>query len=223
MLELYNVLWVIPGFIFISLYNKKGPEKAINLSGWSYIFSLVLLAFLTWIPAEIIAEGFKIKAPYWVEPSMEDKISQIQTVLIAIFFSFMLLLLAQWNIIANMIFPSIYDNFYNKCVEWENEFVLLTLKNGKAYRGLLWKYPSNLKSKYESQTISIIPFKSGYRHKTTKKVIWNSHYPEYHNKSDLISMELIIPRSEIITFGKFNHKVFEHFELFKNSMHPDFI
>ena len=43
--------------------------------------------------------------------------------------------------------------------------MLLTLKNGKAYIGILWKYPEHPKSRYESQTISIIPLRSGYREK----------------------------------------------------------
>jgi len=107
---------------------------------------------------------------------------------------------------------SVYDNFYKKCIEWENKEILLTLKNGKTYQGLLWKYPESPKSRHESQTISMVPFKSGYRSDKTKEVVWNTYYPKYENYFDLVDMEIIIPRTEIITFGKFNNKTFEHFE-----------
>jgi len=42
--------------------------------------------------------------------------------------------------------------------------------------------------------------------------VWNTYYPEYETYSDLANMEVIILRSEIITFGKFNSEAFEHFE-----------
>ena len=51
---------------------------------------------------------------------------------------------------------------------------------------------------------------SGCRIEQAKKVIWNTIYPRYEKKSDLVDMEVLIPKSEIITFGKFNMKVFDH-------------
>jgi len=97
--------------------------------------------------------------------------------------------------------------------------VFLTLKNDKAYIGRLWKYPENPKERYELQTISIVPFMSGYRN-VEKKIVWNNFYPEYQMSTDGMDekeltsesdMEVIIPRSEILTFGKFNKNVNVHF------------
>ena len=82
--------------------------------------------------------------------------------------------------------------------------------------GILWRYPENPKARHESQTISIIPFKSGYRSEDTKKVIWNIDYPEYKNQSQFIDMETIIPRTEVVTFGKFNKKVFVNKKVFEH-------
>ena len=134
------------------------------------------------------------------------------TLVFSVILVFILLWIAQWPFIARQIFLPVQDNFYKKCVEWENKEVLITLNNGKTYQGLLWKYPESPKSRHESQTISIVPFKSGYRDEKTKKVKWNTYYPEYEGKSDLIDMEIIIPRTGIVTFGKFSSKTFEHFE-----------
>ena len=224
MLDLHNIFWVIPGVIFISIYNRRRPERAINLSGWQYIFSLVVIASVTWFPAEFVAtEVFEwSKTCDWVQILFEwvDKISnvdkdrpqQMKVLILSVLFTFFWLLLFQWGVIVRIIFPPLSDNFYNKCIEWENEEVLLTLRNEKAYHGILWKYPENPRSRYESQTISIIPFKSGYRDDKTKEVKWNIYYPEYENFSHFTDMEIVIPRSEIITFGKFSGKTFEHFE-----------
>ena len=225
MLDLHNIFWVIPGVIFISIYNRRRPERAINLSGWQYIFSLVVMASITWFPAEFIATGvFEwFKTCDWIQilfewldkiPSLnnKDKIQQMRVLLISIIFTFFWLLLFQSGLIVRVVFPPVHDNFYNKCIEWENEEVLLTMRNEKAYHGILWKYPENPKSRYESQTISIVPFKSGCRDDRTKKVRWNTYYPEYKEFSHFTDMEIVIPRSEIITFGKFSSKTFEHFE-----------
>ena len=211
MLDLHNILWVIPGFIFIYFYNKFRPDNtiatAIELSGWPYLFFLVFIASLTWFPAELIVN-------LWYDNSL---INKAITLLISIFFTAILLKLAQWYKIAQWIFLPVQDNFYKKCLEWENSFVLVTLKNEKTYIGVLWKYPESPKSRHESQTISIIPFKSGYRDEKTKEVIWNINYPEYNNKSQFTNMEIIIPRTEIVTFGKFNEESFKHFYTDKSS------
>ncbi len=211
MLDLHNILWVIPGFIFIYFYNKFRPDNptatAIELSGWPYLFFLVFIASLTWFPAELIVN-------LWYDDS---PINKAITLPLSIAFTVILLKLTQWYKIAQWIFLPVEDNFYKKCLEWENSFVLVTLKNDKNYIGVLWKYPESPKSRHESQTISIIPFKSGYRDKKTKEVIWNINYPEYHNKSQFTSMEIIIPRTEIVTFGKFNQESFEYFYSDKSS------
>ena len=102
MLDLQNILWVVPGVVFIYFYNRIRPAGSISVSGWPYLFLLVIVA--------------------------------------------------------------------------------------------------------------IIPFKSGYRDEKTKEVVWNTYYPEYKNKSHLVDMETIIPRSEIINFGKFSKETFKHFE-----------
>ena len=224
MLDLHSILWVIPGVIFISIYNRRRPERAIGLSGWQYVFSLVVVASITWIPSEFIAEEvfewFKkcdqiqlfFNRLNEILDLDKNKVQEIKILSISILFTFLWLLLFQWGVIVRMIFPPVHDNFYNRSVEWENEEILLTLQNGKAYHGILWKYPEDPKARHKSQTISIIPFKSGYRD-SEERVVWNTYYPEYKDFSHLINMEIIIPRSEIITFGKFSVETFKHFEI----------
>ena len=234
MLNLENILWVTPGVVFIYLYNRKRALTQINLSGWSYIFFLVLIATISWIPAKIITDIVEALCtlawssmmkksfegiswlPDWIVfynliNAFEDVpkyIFQFLSVGLSIVFVVIHLSILTFLPIFDRFFPAIYDNFYKKCIEWENQLVILTLKNDKSYIATLWKYPEVLTSKYESQTISIVPSLSGYRDKETKEIIWNTPYPVYENKDQIKSMEIIIPRSEIMTFGKFNQAFF---------------
>ena len=57
MLNIENILWVIPGLVFILLHNKNRSLKSINLNGWPYIFFLVVIAAFTWIPANLILKN----------------------------------------------------------------------------------------------------------------------------------------------------------------------
>ena len=97
------------------------------------------------------------------------------------------------------------DIFLEKCIKWENDLVIVSLKNLKVYIGVLLQYTENTQLKLESQMISIIPVRSGGREQQDKKVNWSK---EYLNKKNV---EVIIPRSEIITFGKFDKDIYEHF------------
>ena len=207
MLDLHNILWVVPGVVFINFYNRRRPSESIMLSGWPYLFFLVVIAALSWLPSEWIM----LKASGWTDAEISNPAKQAGTLIISLIVTFFWVLISQWEPIANIIFAPAQDNFYRKCIEWENQAILLTLKNSKIYIGVLWKFSENPKSRHESQTISIIPMKSGYRDKNTKKAIWNTDYKEAQDKAHLIDMEVIIPRSEIVTFRKFKEEVFDYF------------
>ena len=120
---------------------------AINLSGWPYIFFLVFIASITWLPTEAILKTESIK-----NFLCENPWQSLIALTISIFFSGILLLIVHIPIF-QPILPVIYDNFYKKCIEWENEIIILTLKNGKAYIAILWKYPEVPTSRHESRRL----------------------------------------------------------------------
>ncbi len=203
MWDMYNFLWAIPGIFFIYFYNKRIPSRSINLSGWPYLFLLVLIAIVTWLPSKHVVTYY-VNQKCWYFTLLVISLSLI--------FATILFFIIQIKFILNWITIPNNDNFFNSCVKWENEEILLTLKNGKAYQGILLKYPENPKSRHNSQTISILPFKSGYRNNETKIIEWNIYYPKYKEQSNLYDVEIIIPRTEIVTFGKFNNEAFKYFE-----------
>ena len=198
MLNLENILWVIPGLVFIFQYNHRvRPVGSINLTGWPYVFFLVFIAAITWLPAE------------WVVNKYCQTDSLLLTFFLSIFFSYIWMFIARVTSIDVLSLKTRHDNFCLKCVDWEENLVFLTLKNDNAYVGILWKYPETPTSRYELQTISIAPLMSGFR-LDDKTIKWNIYYP-YENQEDMEDMETIIPRPEIITFGKFNRKIHDHF------------
>ena len=204
MWNLQDIIWVAPGIVFVFFYNRIRPKYAIRLSGWSYVFFLVGVAAVTWLPAESI-----IKISF---PNQFGELSTWATLLISITFSIILLWLCTINKnIEKWLFFSVRDNFYNKCIALENKEILLTLKNEKAYHGFLWKYPKNPESKCELQTISIVPVISGYRDRENKKIIWSTSYPkpDGSNVAQMDHSELVIPRSEIVTFGQYSKDIAE--------------
>lgn len=216
MLNLDSILWVIPGVVFIYIYNKRRPLEVIDLSGWPYVFCLVVIASITWLPAESINECLLRS---W---EVNDLIKQLLCSLVLMFIWLMIISIPY---VSKWILPSRRDNFLKRCIEWENKEILIGLKTGKVYHCLLWKYPEISKSNYELQTISVVPFKSGYRDKETQKIEWNTYYPEYRKKDSkdkptansdskisLSLMETLIPRSEIVTFRRFDTKAYELFE-----------
>lgn len=196
MLELQNILWVIPGVIFIYMYNKRRPADSITVSGWPYVFSLVFIAVFTWLPVEILLKTKLSFIGVW-----EGLVASILSGLIA--FCLALSLKKSLKIIAF----NIQDAFLTNCIEWEKLPVILSLQNNKVYIGILLKYPENPRAGHASQMISIMPIISGGRNKNTQEVQWGDYYPT----NDPTGCELMIPRSEIVTFGRFSEKVFKHF------------
>ena len=134
-----------------------------------------------------------------------------QNFVISVFSGFLACLLAllftSWGWLAKFVFLPVYDVFFINCVNWEKKPVIIGLKNDKIYIGVLLKYPENPRSRYESQMISIYPLRSGGRDQKTKQVEWGVKYP-----SDIKgNCEIVIPRSEIVTFGIFNEETFKYF------------
>ena len=198
MLELYKLIWVVPGVVFIHVYNKRRPAGSINLSGWSYIFSLVIMAVVLWLPTSILIN--KTDIPELWQNFIISLVSGSLAFLLA-------LLLTYWERLSKIVFLPVYDVFFINCIKWENKPIIINLKNDKIYIGILLKYPENPKSRHESQMISIFPLRSGGRDQKSKEVVWGAEYPDSIQEN----CEITIPRSEIITFGIFNEDTFTYF------------
>ena len=224
MLELHNLLWVVPGLIFVNTYNNQTRGlDSINLSGWPYIFILVLAAVPTWYPSQMMA-SILLSSPE-VDVSGDDQRMlmsgrEFMQNFIALVCSSALAtglarLLVAWHWLKKFIVPLSTDAFINYCRQLEGALVMLALKNDKVYIGILKKYPENTSDRHELQSIFIRPVVSGYRVRETKKLIFNTSYYEKktddsHPMTPIASIDVAIPRSEIVTLGPFDKKIFNH-------------
>ncbi|MDE0151324.1 MAG: hypothetical protein OXK80_02350 [Bdellovibrionales bacterium] len=207
--QLESFLWVIPGVAWIYYYNTFTPHKKITISGWPYLFTIVIIASILKLPDTFLNIDLLTE--------QQEHLKKFMWLFKIILYIFLLWLpKIEW---IKQFLPQIEDNFYDKCTKWHKKAVLLTLKNGKVYVGVLSKYPDNPNLRYESQTIFIIPSFSGYREQEKKRIEWTTHYPTGTPYAD---MELIIPRSEIVTFCKFNQEAHNYFEEIKefNKKYP---
>jgi len=208
--ELENLLWVFPGIVFLYIYNKKNPSQSTDLSGWSYVFLLVIIASFTWLPFEEIFDNNKF---YIIASSgvcafiLSLFVTRIRYLSTydepkGLFWKFILNTLR----LKNLLKPEI-DIFLEKCNKWENDLVIVGLKNLKVYIGVLLKYTENTQLSIEKQTISISPVISGGRKDNNKEMEWTTVY----QKERKDNLEILIPSSEIVTFGKFDEQTFKHF------------
>ena len=192
-----TLFWVIPGVFYIYYYNTFTPHKNITISGWPYLFTIVIIAFI-------------LRFPYFLVDSDLLQEKYVWLFKIVIYVILLYLPRIEW---VKQFLPQTKDDFYTKCIQWHRKAILLTLNNGKVYVGYLRKYSNSADLRYECQTISIIPSFSGYRTQEQKWVEWTTYYPSV--KSDPSDMELVIPRSEIVSFSKFNYEAHKHFEEMK--------
>ena len=223
MLELHNLLWVVPGLVFVNTYNNQTRGlDSINLSGWPYIFILVLVAVPTWYPSQVVTNFLFTSSVKESYKFFVDECTLLQIITTVMLSSFLSVLLARalmsWEGLKKFIVPLSTDAFVNYCRRLEGSLIMLTLKNDKVYIGILKKYPENTGDRHELQSIFIRPVASGYRVRETKKLIFNTSY--YEKKKDgkdggtfvtpISPIDVAIPRSEVITSGPFDKKIFNH-------------
>ncbi len=123
------------------------------------------------------------------------------------------------NFIFKYLVPQVEDVFYHTFKDlYENKKpVLMTLKNGQVYVGRVLEYPKNLSKPIAEQSVSIMPFLSGYRSDTDKTIKWiNNYRPLYTDIKDG-ELKISISRAKVVSFGEFNRTVHEYFKKFKES------
>ena len=199
MLDLYNILWTVPGIVFIYTYNKKKPLASIGTSGWAYIFAILCVSCLIWLPFYAIFESCDYFKPDHMKPVKLWALS-ICTAAVGHLLARLLTVFSA----SQRLFPQLNDTFCINFIKWEKETVIVNLKNGKVCAGLLIKYPENLNDSMDRQAISILPFYSGWREPHTGKVVWRVDFLDKEKQG----AEIVIPRSEILTMAKFERSVF---------------
>ncbi len=200
-------------FFFISValfYGARFHRMRLITQFLNILILIITFPLLTYIHLQYISEYI---------PEMYYKNNHLFNIFLASLTSLFLSQILSYPPIANWLFPHISDLLLKKCVEMDNskdqedKIAIITLENNKAYIAWLSEFFEKENLDIEKQIITIIPIMSGYRKGEDQKIRWNVKYPIDKDEDPNKSISLLIPRSEIVTFSKFN----ENFHASENS------
>ena len=145
-LQLESLLWVIPGLCFLFAQSRLRDVETLDVSGWRYVFSVVLIGSITVLPLQ------------WFFGEDPSKPLSIKILLISSLGAFILPFITKWIFIPfvdrlekepNFFIPSIFwsivyfffplenrDKFIKNCIESEGEAVLVTVKEPLLYKSV---------------------------------------------------------------------------------------
>ena len=134
MLDLFNIIWVVPGLFFLWMLNSVFKKTAVrSLSGWPYVFTLVFIACITWLPSKHLLFGN-------YKNGLLSFYDFLSVFILSITLSLVFALVFAILVIYNFFIKGVDDVFFNNCVNWEDELVFLTLNTGK----LMWVFCGNI-------------------------------------------------------------------------------
>lgn len=212
-------LWLLPGYIIVLFHRRISPHR--NSSGWDFIALVGLYAAVVYavvhalqpilrripgirsIHAGLLQDYLGISLPphcgllplaitvallYGVAMRRSKAAQELA-----------------WNL--SSLDPM---SLFLRDVMKTSSHVIITMKNGKVYVGLILKatFDRNEANKYCSVGIEL----SGYRQKDTHKVILDKNYKAaYSSQSPRRQLEMVLPYSEIASLAHFSMDVTEHF------------
>lgn len=224
--QLDQWLWVIPGICFLFSYNRLRDVEAVEFSGWPFLFFIILIGALTYLPLRL----------YFNLPLVALLVSSLIGFLIPfiiklIFMPFVSYLEENPNFFTSSNLWSIVyffyplenrDKFIKNCIDFEGSAIFITIKDpviikegekhttipSRVFLGFLVEFPYLAIQDTSSQVIRILPLLSGYRYidgkenkdeKGNPQIIWLKKY-EIHEDSTGI----IIPRDKIIHLSRYD-------------------
>ena len=180
MFNLENIIWIIPGFFIVFLYDRRRPIDKTTFTGWYLFFTVIL---------------FSVPLNYLIKETMS--LFNISHSNLFFYFIFSILLTEFLFFLLMPIFKDSFgkDIFLDKCKTCMGKIIFLTLKNDKAYIGFLMDA--------QQKFIAIAPLISGGRTQD-KKIKWTDFYYKVNIQE---KTEILIPCKEIITFGRYNQQI----------------
>ncbi len=232
MLNLESLLWVLPGVCFEFSYSRLRSVETGDLSGWRYVFFIVVIGFITVLPLAWFLE----------EPTNSFKVISISSLIAfvipfiikKIFMPFIDKIEEQanffipsnfWSIIYFFFPLEIRDKFIKNCIDYEGEAVLVTVNESIyikklcdsqkniniqsiVFLGILVEFPYVTTASIDSQVIRILPLLSGYHY--IEEIQWVKKYT-----IDEESSGILIPRNKITNFCAYDKEI--HSDLLENT------
>ena len=231
-LSLETLLWVLPGIAFLFSYNRLRDVESLEFSGWPYVFFLVLIGTVTYLPINyffkdlgllfvvLISSFTAFLIPFVVKfifnPFVE-KLDENENFFIPSNF---------WSVIYFFYPIENRDKFIKSCMDYEGKAILLTIDerllvadegrstDGERFNsplnvytttvfGILIEFPYVSTSDVSSQTIRVLPLLSGYKYVSSDRERFK-WIKRYTIEED--SEGIIIPRNKIIRLSLYNEE-----------------
>ena len=234
-LQLESLLWVIPGLCFLFSQSRLRDVETLDVSGWRYVFSIVLIGSITVLPLQFFF-GEESSKPLSVKILLISSLVAFILPFITklIFIPFVDRLEKEPNFFIPSTFWSIVyfffplenrDKFIKNCIESEGKAVLVTIKEPLLYKngnnkpfviesrvffGFLVEFPYVATDTIDSQVIRILPLLSGYNYiESSKNKEENKTEIKWTKKYEVTkdSLGIIIPRQKIIHFRRYDENL----------------
>ena len=202
MLNIENLIWVVPGIAGLLTYNRFLKLPYFRLRGWQYLFAIVFFATPYYF-VEIILSNPSLGG-------LEKMSLELKKLFYSTVFSSLigLLLVGTVNVIRGKKYfrTSTYSAFHDCCYSWNKKRVFITLRNQRIYLGILSGYTKDMESEL---AIKIIPLYSGYRNPSTH-INWTFRYPVIDSalqtkmEGGENQPEIMIPYKEIVVFSRWS-------------------
>jgi hypothetical protein len=194
------LIWILPGYFGYLTFSGFRVNHPIHKGNWDFVIQLsVFSAFSYWISQLIL--------------TLESNKVSITFIALSTFFSILLgfiSALAHNFLLIKKMIPNPFDLYTQNFMDWVGKPILLVLKSNKIYVGLLLDYDRTSRGENISdRTLTILPIKSGHRHKETFAVTYTNSYESEAIKEH--GTPILIPIREIESMRLFQISLDSHF------------
>ncbi len=230
-MTLENILWGLSGYIAFLIFQLVKPSR--NRSGWDFVLQVSLFSVCCYALSQILRASFLYFIPLQITNAIRDfwyAIFPSKSIHFAVglFVSFFVggVIAFVWSKFhTNLSKLSNFlggknrdfefsDTFFATCHYLLGKLVLLTIKGGKVYVGVLTQATQDPNE--SMRFLKITPVLSGYRHKETFQVNFNTNYvfdiqTEDSSAVKPPSRDILIPVSEVSTMTEFDKDLHDQF------------
>lgn len=227
----YVLIVLVTGFIFTRLYlparlrqqRSEGWDSYFHIAAWGAFFLATSLVILTVVAVSNIGLSLTTKLiashtePLILVTLSLSAVLAVSTALLVNATLFRKGSDRYYQQIANVIVNDhIEALLMESCIDQRP--ILITLANNKIYIGISHDTFSCITSEMKSNSIAILPLRSGYRSVKRKKLKvindYNKHYGKMNRTEgfDVDDFRVVIPKSEITSISFYDSDSSEHIE-----------
>lgn len=229
-MELHDILWGIAGYIVFFIFQLTEPVR--QRSGWDFFIQIAFFSLLSFVVARGLIAIFSSIVPdihffaAWWHIQFKYYFHSLTLIVGIVFAAPLIGIILVLPRIKNKIYRlfswisklsggkrknlEFTDLFFSYSHKLLKRLIMVTLKNGKVYIGMLIAATEDPNEIH--RYIQISPITSGYRAKETHSLILNTNYIEdIKQPTSFPNRDILIPLAEILTLTEFDPDLHERF------------